>query len=180
MHTLKLHRYIVGWVGLFIACSVTLPLAMLRVSKTEKFAEQPFNSLTCEGQIPGSRSVTKFFTCAQMQVQPVAHNAPQPGTIPAVADKAVAIKAETQPVTSTPLIDPFAEAFRIAEQAVDQGRMAKTSADWHHLVPQWQQAAELMSRVLPEDPRYATAQQRVAFYQQNQRAVLKQAERMLP
>ena len=71
MSTVKMHQYILGWVGVFIAFGITLPIAMMRVSQTEKFTEQPFNSFTCEGQVPDNRVVVKFQSCAQLDVEPV-------------------------------------------------------------------------------------------------------------
>jgi hypothetical protein len=173
MSTLKMHRYVIGWTGLFIAFGVTLPIAMSRVSNTKKFVGQPFNSLTCEGQLTNSRAVVEFPTCAQMQVQPIANaSVTQPAVQPMQAVNKSQLPAESP--------DPFLEAFRIAEQAVAKGQTAKTAVDWHGLAPQWQQAADFMRQIPPDDPRYAIAQHRVKFYQQNRQAVLKQAERTLP
>ena len=65
--TIKMHKYIVGWVAIFAAFSVSFPVAMMRVSQTDKFAGQPLNSLTCEGQLPTQRTVTHFATCTQLK-----------------------------------------------------------------------------------------------------------------
>lgn len=65
--TFKLHRYVWGWAAIFAAFAASFPVAMMRVSQTDKFAGQPFNSLTCEGKIPVQRSVTQFSSCAQLK-----------------------------------------------------------------------------------------------------------------
>lgn len=63
--TIKLHTYIWGWVAILAAFAASFPIAMMRVSQTAKFAAQPLNSWTCEGQLPPQRTVTQFATCAQ-------------------------------------------------------------------------------------------------------------------
>lgn len=76
MSTLKMHRYIIGWVGIVIAFSATFPIAMMRVSQTEKFAGQPFNSLTCDGQKAYQRQMVAFSDCAAMKVEPLPVSSP--------------------------------------------------------------------------------------------------------
>lgn len=66
-HTVKMHKYVGGWVAIFAAFSASFPVAMIRVSQTDKFAGQPFNSLTCEGQMPIQRAVMQFATCTQLK-----------------------------------------------------------------------------------------------------------------
>jgi hypothetical protein len=151
----QLHLYIIGWMSLLIAFGITLFWAMNRVSQTEKFTAQPFNSLTCAGQSPGDRTIVTFQTCAQMQVKPLP---PKPESI------------HTQ-------FDPFAEAFRHATQATANGKVAKTSTDWRIVAGQWQQAAELMKQVKPEDQRFTTAQDRIKLYKNNYQIVLRRSER---
>lgn len=65
--TFKLHKYVWGWAAIFAAFAASFPIAMIRVSQTDKFAGQPFNSLTCEGQVPAQRSITQFASCSQLQ-----------------------------------------------------------------------------------------------------------------
>ena len=65
--TCKMHKYIWGWVVIFAAFAGSLPIAMMRVSQTDKFADQPLNSWTCEGQMPTQRTVTQFSTCTQLK-----------------------------------------------------------------------------------------------------------------
>lgn len=72
--------------------------------------------------------------------------------------------------------DPFADAVRLAQSAVEAGQTAQTSAEWQALAEQWQQASELMSQIPPDDPRYSVAQDRVAVYRQNSEAARLQAE----
>ncbi|MEO1210886.1 MAG: hypothetical protein AAFX78_15285 [Cyanobacteria bacterium J06638_20] len=71
--------------------------------------------------------------------------------------------------------DPFVEAVRIAEQAAVGGTTAETSADWLELASRWQRAADLMSQVPEEDPRYATAQDRTVSYSQNSEVATQEA-----
>ena len=67
--TFKMHKYILGWLGLMIAFGVTLPIAMLRVSASPKFANQPFNSETCVSHKPATRTVTSWLeTCSRMSI----------------------------------------------------------------------------------------------------------------
>jgi hypothetical protein len=183
MTTLKLHRYVLGGVSVFVAFGVTLPIAMMRVSQTDKFVGQPFNSLTCEGKTPDIRAVVEFQTCAQMNVEPVVNaSPPQPATT---------AQLTTQPETRSPSLstlspsasaqqDPFAEAYRIADRAVAKGKNANTPAEWRNLAAQWQQAADLMGRVSREDSRYAIAQDRIVAYQRNRQAVLQRAKQAVP
>ena len=186
MNQFKMHQYILGGVGLFLAFAATLPIAMMRVSKTDKFAEQPFTSLTCEGQQPPGREVVTFETCAQMQAKPVIHaNLSHPAQpVQLVAQSQVAQSQTEAPSRSTVVspaaikqADPFVQAFRIAEQAVANGKIAKTSTDWRNTASQWQQATDLMHQVPPDDPRHAIAQDRIALYQKNRQTVLQRANR---
>ncbi len=72
MSTLKMHKPILVWVGVFIAFVATLPIAMSRVSQNEKFAGQHVKSLTCEGQKPEVEGVISWIeTCSQMKVEPI-------------------------------------------------------------------------------------------------------------
>ncbi|PSB14234.1 hypothetical protein C7B76_16890 [filamentous cyanobacterium CCP2] len=72
--------------------------------------------------------------------------------------------------------DPFADAVRLAEAAVQAGQQAETPAEWQALAEQWQQASDLMSQISPDDPRYEVAQDRVAVYRQNSESARLQAE----
>lgn len=74
--------------------------------------------------------------------------------------------------------DPFAQAVRLAQTAVESGQVAETPAEWLALAAQWQQASDLMSQISPDDNRYDTAQSRVELYRQNSEAALEQAERV--
>lgn len=60
--------------------------------------------------------------------------------------------------------DPFAAAVRIANQASDFGRKAKTSAQWLDLAARWQRASDLMNSVPPDHSRYREAQIRTKLY----------------
>jgi hypothetical protein len=70
----KMQRYVLGWVGLLVAFAATYPIAMQRVSQTDKFVAQPLNSNDCAGATLKSRQVVEFSTCAQMKVKPVAQH----------------------------------------------------------------------------------------------------------
>ena len=74
--------------------------------------------------------------------------------------------------------DPFAQAVRLAQSAVELGQDAETPAEWLALAAQWQQASDLMGQINPDDERYDTAQSRVELYRQNSEAALDQAERV--
>ncbi len=68
----RMHQCIFGLVGLMAMFAVTIPIAMQRVSSTEKFANQPFNSQTCEAQKPEKRRVVSWLeTCRYLTVVPV-------------------------------------------------------------------------------------------------------------
>lgn len=85
-------------------------------------------------------------------------------------------------VESTP--DPtaaqasFAQAVRLAQQAVADGQAAETPAAWLDLAARWQRAADLMAEVPPENENYAIAQDRVVTYQQNSDQALSTAEKL--
>lgn len=70
MNTLKMHKYVLGWVTVFMAFGITFPIAMVRVSQTEKFTGQAIKSLECNGKSVKARSVVSWLeTCSQMQVE---------------------------------------------------------------------------------------------------------------
>jgi hypothetical protein len=72
MNTQKMHKFILGWVGLLLAFGITYPIAMARVSQTEQFTGQALKSLGCNGQFPKTRSVVSWMdTCRSMQVEPI-------------------------------------------------------------------------------------------------------------
>ena len=72
----KMHKYILGWIGLMVAFGVTVPIAILRVSANPKFAKQPFNSQKCDSRNPETRTVTSWIeTCSRMSVPAIAKKA---------------------------------------------------------------------------------------------------------
>ena len=83
-------------------------------------------------------------------------------------------------VPSEPAQDVFAQAVTIAQGAAVDGSTAESAAEWLELAARWQRAADLMSQVTDDDPRYNTAQNRVQVYQQNRQAALAQAESLQP
>ena len=80
------------------------------------------------------------------------------------------------PLPQSPVSDPFAQAVRLAEQSVEDGKSATTVSEWMELAARWQRASELMESVPPEDERYAIAQDRTTVYLQNSVDSRKQAE----
>lgn len=71
--------------------------------------------------------------------------------------------------------DAFAQAVRLAEEASIAGQTAAGEAEWLALAANWQEASALMAQVPDSDPRYLTAQDRVAQYSQNSQAALTKA-----
>jgi hypothetical protein len=80
--------------------------------------------------------------------------------------------------SAAPTQAAFAQAVRLAQQAVDDGQAAETSAEWLDLAARWQRAADLMAEVPSDNENYAIAQDRVISYQQNSDQALAKAERM--
>jgi hypothetical protein len=89
------------------------------------------------------------------------------------------ISTQAQSVSSA-ASDPFVQAVRLAEQASTAGRTVKTRAQWLDLAAKWEQAADLMSQVKPNDGRYKTAQGRMKLYRKNSELAQKQAKPKLP
>lgn len=78
MSTQMMSRYVWGWISIFGAFAITLPIAMVRISQTQKFAGQPFHSQTCENHSPATHQVTVWLTaCRQLKGQSLAIQ-PQP------------------------------------------------------------------------------------------------------
>lgn len=71
--TARMHQGVFGLVGVMATFAVTFTIAMVRVSQTEKFAGQPFNSQTCEAKVQsGDRKVVSWSdTCRLMTVKPL-------------------------------------------------------------------------------------------------------------
>lgn len=72
--------------------------------------------------------------------------------------------------------DPFAQAVRLAEQSVEDGKLAQTPDEWMDLATRWQRASDLMGEIPADDERYAIAQDRTTVYKQNSLDSLKQAD----
>lgn len=99
---------------------------------------------------------------------------PRAGIQAELAESPSPSPAIASPVVSQP--DPFVQAVRLAEQAAQDGQMAKTAADWLDLATRWQRASDLMQQVPPADKRYKTAQDRIQAYSENSKAALTKAE----
>lgn len=78
---------------------------------------------------------------------------------------------------STPVEDAFGEAVRIANQASDGGKVAKTSTQWLELAAQWQRASDLMSMVPPNHSRYEEAKIRTQLYKEYSEIAKQEAEK---
>lgn len=88
-------------------------------------------------------------------------------------------EAEAEPTAAaSPDQDPFVMAVRIAQQSVEDGRVAETPAEWLDLAVRWQRASDLMAEVPPEDDRYEVAQDRIQSYATNKAQALEEAERL--
>ena len=69
----KMQRYIVGCVGLIMACGATYPIAMNRVSQMKEFPGQSVRSQDCANKtIEGPQKVVAWETdCAPLTVAPL-------------------------------------------------------------------------------------------------------------
>jgi len=85
------------------------------------------------------------------------------------------VESEPDPTAAQ---ESFAQAVRLAQQAVADGQAAETPAQWLDLAARWQRAADLMAEVPPENENYAIAQDRIVTYQQNSDQALSKAERL--
>ncbi|BAZ42320.1 hypothetical protein NIES4101_82890 [Calothrix sp. NIES-4101] len=73
--------------------------------------------------------------------------------------------------------DYFASAVRIANEAADVGKKAKTSTQWLELAANWQRASDLMAKVQPNHSRYEEAQIRTKLYRHYSEESQKEAEK---
>ncbi|KOP27253.1 hypothetical protein AMR41_06135 [Hapalosiphon sp. MRB220] len=87
-----------------------------------------------------------------------------------------AIFLDSTPASSTSE-DSFTIAVRIANQASDAGKIAKTSTQWLAIAANWQRASDLMSNVPPSHSRYQEAQIRTKLYKKYSEAAQKEAEK---
>lgn len=71
----------------------------------------------------------------------------------------------------------FAEAVRLAQEAVEDGKFAQWPEEWESIADKWQRAADLMSEVSDAYPRSATAQNRAALYRRNAEVAQQEALR---
>jgi hypothetical protein len=85
---------------------------------------------------------------------------------------------EISVVVTPTVVDSFAEAVALAEQASVDGQTAQTTAQWLELAAKWQKAADLMAQVLPGDPRYQTARDRSQQYARNSQETQFRAEQL--
>ncbi len=73
--------------------------------------------------------------------------------------------------------DSFAQAVRLAEQAATEGKTAQSREDWLVVAAKWQQASDLMATVPSKHPRYTTAANRTAVYDQNSKKAQQEAQK---
>lgn len=71
--------------------------------------------------------------------------------------------------------DVFAVAVRIANQAVEDAKSTKTSAEWLDLAAKWQRASDLMAEVPSSHSRFKEAQSRIQLYKAYSESALKEA-----
>lgn len=85
--------------------------------------------------------------------------------------------AKNNPSVPSEDSDPFTAGVRIAIQASASGKTATTSTQWLELAARWQQASDLMSKVLPQHSRYQDAQIRTKLYKKYSEAAQKEADK---
>jgi hypothetical protein len=125
----------------------------------------------------GDRSQTVTQPRTQPSVTQGAENRSIENTTLTASESVTATIAASPSVTPAPSVDPFVQAVRIAEQAVSDGQVAQSSADWLDLASRWQRASDLMTQISPDDNRYPTAQDRIELYRQNSEAALQEAQK---
>lgn len=73
--TAQMHHIVLSLTGVMSVFAITVPIAIARVSSTEKFAGQALNSQTCETYNPPKRQVVSWLeTCRHMSVAPLVKN----------------------------------------------------------------------------------------------------------
>ena len=86
-------------------------------------------------------------------------------------------KLEAPIVTSSQAEDDFFNvAVRIANQAVEDGQVITTSAEWLDLAAKWQRSSDLMGKVPSSHNRFNEAQTRIELYKKYSESALKQAD----
>ncbi|NER33241.1 MAG: hypothetical protein F6J93_04080 [Oscillatoria sp. SIO1A7] len=101
-----------------------------------------------------------------------------PATTPAATPAATpATKAPEAPAPDQST-ENFARAVRLAQQAVEEGKLAKNADDWLVIAANWDQASKLMASVSQEHPEYATAQNRAALYRRYSQNTQAKAEKL--
>ncbi|MEM9447357.1 MAG: polysaccharide biosynthesis tyrosine autokinase [Cyanobacteria bacterium P01_E01_bin.6] len=71
------------------------------------------------------------------------------------------------PELSPEVQDPFAEAVRLAQEAVASGEVANTPEEWSQIAERWQRASALMAIVAQSDERFPVARDRTVLYRNN-------------
>ncbi len=104
-------------------------------------------------------------------------NAPSPNSTTASTQAVATPIPESSPQQIVQVnSDYFAQAVRLAEQAVTEGKTAQSREDWLVVAAKWQQASDLMAAVPSKHPRYTTATNRAALYHQNSEKAQQEAQ----
>ncbi|TAE56713.1 MAG: hypothetical protein EAZ76_14450 [Nostocales cyanobacterium] len=61
--------------------------------------------------------------------------------------------------------DNFEEAVKLAKNAAQITRTAKTKSEWYQVGKEWQKTIEMLKNVPPSHPKYAAAQEKIIDYQ---------------
>jgi hypothetical protein len=69
--TTQMHKIVLSLAGVMSIFAISIPIAMLRVSATQKFAGQPLRSQTCTTQTPVERKVVGWLECSRLNVAPL-------------------------------------------------------------------------------------------------------------
>lgn len=103
-------------------------------------------------------------------------NSPSPNSTVATTQAATPIPPPSPQKIAQVNSDSFAQAVRLAEQAATEGKTAQSREDWLVVAAKWQQASDLMATVPSKHPRYTTAANRTALYDQNSKQAQQEAQ----
>jgi hypothetical protein len=67
----QIYNIVLSLTGVMALFAISIPIAMLRVSATQKFAGQPLKSQTCATRTPIDRKVLSWLECSRMTVAPL-------------------------------------------------------------------------------------------------------------
>ncbi|MEL6157918.1 MAG: hypothetical protein AAFQ40_11600 [Cyanobacteria bacterium J06623_5] len=139
---------------------------------------------TADTTPPTNASSAEALTTQAASAEETADTAAVPTNSPgnSTADTTATQNPNSQPspdqANSGQAADAFAEAVRIANQAVADGQTASSAAEWLDLATRWQRASDLMSQVPEGNEQYAIAQNRIANYATNSQTAIQKAAAM--